>query len=395
MSGIGNSLKSGALAVGQGTAMLVSAGLKSVKVAGVAADKAVEITGKGVEVGAKLTSAGLNTAGVVGEQALQTASVASQAAAKVTQAAATATANASAATLSASANIVKSGVGATAKITDAALAGTTQVTADTLKSSADAASSAAKFSLGTVTSAVKGLDNLRELGGMTGQAWVEKVKARKQQNSKLASLRAPQIVVDLLVKDFEKVANDLRSSFDDTLSASDVSLKLLMVSIQDLYCMSVYRRMTKDICPSNSTMRKTLEAKVKFQVKELDTRTAFFFKLFEQKKTQTISLFKAESQRMPITSNEQQEIAQIERIKALFTKKLDEFSAFVATQLTTLTNLFEKRASEYQKIIDKAYEGTFSMNGVFNQPVMSSPNMPVGGRRTRKQKKRSKKTRKH
>jgi hypothetical protein len=386
-----NSLKTGAKSAVNGTAMLTGAALKSVKVAGIAADKAVDIAGKGVEVSAKLTNAGLNTVGVVGESALQTASVATQAAAKVTQAAATASADAGEATLKASANIVKSGVGATAKIANAALVGTTQVTADTLKSSADAASSAAKFSLGTVTSAVKGLDNLRELGGMTGQAWVEKVKARKQQNSKLSSLRAPQIVVDLLVKDFEKVAHDLRSSFQDTISASDVSLKLLVVSIKDLYCMSVYRRMTKDTCPTNSSVRKNLEAKMKSQLKELDGRSAFFFKNFEQKETQTISLFKAEAQRMPATTNEQQELAQIERIKGLFTKKLDEFSTFVATQLTSLTGIFETRTAQYQKIIDKAYEGVYSMNGVFNQVPATSG----GSRKTRKQKKRGKMTRKH
>jgi hypothetical protein len=389
MAGIGETLKQGALAAGQGTAMLAAAGLKSVKVAGVAADKAVEITGKSVEVSAKLASAGLNTAGVAGEAALQTASVATQAAAKITQAAATATANAGEATLKASSDIVKSGVGATAKIANAALTGTTQITTDTLKSSADAASAGAKFSLGTVTSALKGLDNLRDLGGMTGQAWVEKVRARKQENSKLASMRAPQIVVDLLVKDFEKVAKDLLSSFQDTISSSDVSLKLLIVSIKDLYCMSFYRRMTKDTCPSNSTVRKNLEAKIKSQIKELDGRSRFFFQMFDQKQNQTISLFKAESQRMPPTANEQQELAQIERIKSLFTKKLDEFSTFVAGQLTVLTNLFEGRTAQYQKIIDQAYSGVFATNGIFNAPS--------GGRRrsTRKHKKRSKKTRRH
>jgi hypothetical protein len=410
MSGIGNTLKSGAVAAGQGTALLVAAGLKSVKVAGVAADKAVELTGKGVEVTAKLGSAALNTTGVVGEAALQTASVATQAAAKVTQAAATATANASAATLSASADIVKSGVGATAKIANAALSGATQVTADTLKVSADAASSAAKFSVGTVTTALKGLDNLRELGGMTGQAWVEKVKARKGANASLASMRTPQIVLDILVKDFEKVAKDLRSSFQDTISANDVSLKLLIVTIKDLYCMSLYRRMTRKSCPSNSQLRKNLEQKVLGQAKELDGRSQFFFKMFDQKLMQTLSLFKAESQKpAPPGKTEEQ---QVEQIKALFSKKLDEFSSFVAKQLTMITSLFETRTAQYQKIVDKAYEGTFSMNGVFNQPGtpamtqqmstnMPTTNMPMsapaaGGRRTRrhkKHKKHAKKTR--
>jgi hypothetical protein len=405
-----NSLKEGAKAAVQGTAMLTAAGLKSVKVAGVAADKAVELTGKGVEVTAKLGSAALNTTGVVGEVALQTASVATQAAAKVTQAAATATANASAATLAASANIVKSGVGATAKITNAALSGTTQVTQDTLKASADAASSAAKFSIGTVTTALKGLDNLRELGGMTGQAWVEKVKARKGANAKLASMRTPQIVLDILVKDFEKVAKDLRSSFQDTITSSDISLKLLIVTIKDLYCMSLYRRMTKKGCPSNSQLRKNLEQKINGQVNELNGRSQFFFKMFDQKMSQTLSLFKAESQKPPPPGKTEEQ--QVEQIKALFSKKLDEFSSFVAKQLTMITTLFETRTAQYQQIVDKAYEGIFSMNGVFNQPgMMTQPistnmpttNMPMsapaaGGRRTRrhkKQKKHGKKTRRY
>lgn len=386
MSAIAASFKAAAMGTAQGVASLTQAAGKSVEVAGKTAVSAVEVTGKAVDVSAKLTSAGLDTAGVVGEAALQTASVATQAAAKVTQAAATATANASTATLAASADIVKSGVGATAKITNAALQGTTQVTADTLKASADAASAGAKFAVGSVTTALKGLDNLRDLGGMTGQAWVEKVKARKAENSKLASMRAPQIVLDLLVKDFEKVANDLRSSFQDTISASDVSLKILVISIKDLYCMSVYRRMTKNTCPKNSSVRKGVEAKMKSQIKELDGRSAFFFKMFTQKQQQTISLFKAEAQRMPPTTNEQQELAQIERTKALFTKKLDEFSTFVANQLTALTSLFETRTAQYQKLIDNAYQGIFSMNSISTG----------GKRRTRKTKKpKSKRTRKY
>jgi hypothetical protein len=387
-------LVQGAKAAMEGSMMLTGAALKSVKVAGVAADKAVELTGKGVEVGAKLGSAALDTTGVVGEAALQTASVATQAAAKVTQAAATATANASAATLTASANIVKSGVGATAKIANAALAGTTQVTQETLKASADAASSAAKFSVGTVTTALKGLDNLRELGGLTGQAWVEKVKARKGANASLASMRTPQIVLDILVKDFEKVAKDLRSSFQDTISANDVSLKLLIITIKDLYCMSIYRRMTKKGCPSNSQLRKQLEQKINGQVKELDGRSNFFFKMFDQKLLQTLSLFKAESQKpAPPGKSEEQ---QVEQIKALFAKKLDEFSGFVAKQLTMITTLFENRTAQYQKIVDSAYEGVFSMNGVFNQPGTAVA-VTVGGRRKthRRKSKKSKRTRKH
>lgn len=387
-------LVQGAKAAVEGTMVLAGAALKSVKVAGVAADKAVELTGKGVEVGAKLGSAALNTTGAVGEAALQTASVATQAAAKVTQAAATATANASAATLAASANVVKSGVGATAKIANAALAGTAQVTTDTLKVSADAASSAAKFSVGTVNSALKGLDNLRQLGGMTGQAWVERVKAKKQQNSKLATLRSPQIVLNILVEDFEKVAKDLRSSFDDTISSSDVALKLLIVNIKDLYCMSFFRRfkntLTNKRCPSNSNLRKNLEKKVKGQIQELNNRKKYFFTMFDQKESQTVSLFKAESQRMPPSANEQQDLAQIENIKVLFSKKLDEFSKDVAGHLTKITSVYEQRTVQYQKIIDNAYSGTFSMNGVFNQPAA-----PVGGRRKTYRRKAKKGTRKH
>ena len=391
MNSIKESLKQAAIGTGQGVASLTEAAGKSIAVAGKTATKAVEITGKAVDVSAKITSAGLNTAGVVGEAALKTASVATEAAAKVTQAAASATANASAATLAASANIVKSGVGATAKIANAALQSTTQVTAETLKASADAASSGAKFAVGSVTTALKGLDNLRELGGLTGQAWVEKVKARKQENSKLASMRAPQIVLDILVKDFEKVAKDLRSSFQDTISSSDVSLKLLIVTIKDLYCMSIYRRMTKKGCPSNSQLRKNLEQKIQGQAKELDGRSQFFFKMFDQKLSQTLSLFKAEAQKPAPPGKSEEE--QINQMKALFSKKLDEFSSFVAKQLTMITSLFEMRTTQYQSIIDKAYEGTFSMNGVFNVPA---PTSSGGARKTKKRMhKKSKKTRKH
>lgn len=407
MSGIGTSVKTGVLGTVQGVASLAEAAGRSVEVAGKTTAKAVQVTGvvadktlnvaqKGVEVGANVAMAGLNATGSVSKTGLQTAAVATEAAGQITQAAARSTANASEATLKASANIVKSGVGATAKIANAALLGTTQVTTDTLKASADAASSAAKFSVGTVTSALKGLDNLRDLGGMTGQAWVERVRAKKQENSKLASMRAPQIVLDILVKDFEKVATDLRSSFQDTLSASDVSLKLLSVTIKDLYCMSAYRRMTKNSCPTNTGLRKNLEKKIIAQARELDGKSAFFFKMFDQKLAQTLSLFKAEAQKPapPMKSEEEQ----VNQIKALFTKKLDEFSSFVATQLTTITSLFETRSAQYQKIIDKAYEGTFAMNGVFNSIAQPANETSVtGGRRrkTRKQKKRSKKTRKH
>lgn len=390
MSGIGASLKAAAMGTAQGVASLTEAAGKSVEVAGKTTAKAVQVTGvvadktlnvgqKTVEVGANVTMAGLNAAGTVSKAGLQTAAVATQAAAQITQAAAKSTANASEATLKASANIVKSGVGATAKITNAALLGTTQVTTDTLKVSADAASSAAKFSVGTVTTALKGLDNLRDLGGMTGQAWVERVRAKKQENSKLAAMRTPQIVLDILVKDFEKVAEDLRSSFHDTLSASDVSLKLLIVTIQDLYCMSVYRRMTKNTCPSNSQVRKTLEKKILGQARELDGKSAFFFKMFDQKLAQTLSLFKAESQKPAPAMKSEEE--QVNQIKALFTKKLDEFSSFVAGQLTAITTLFETRSTQYQQIIDNAYQGIFNAAG--------------GRRKTKKSKKHSKKTRKH
>ena len=401
--GIKASLKAAVLGTGQGLASLTEAAGKSlevagkttaqaVKVTGVVAEKSLEVTQKGVEVGANVGKAALNTTGAVSKAALQTASVATEAAAKISQAATTAAADASAATLEASGKVVKSGVNATAKIANAAIAGSAQVSVDTLKSSADAASSAAKFSIGTVSSALKGLDNLRELGGLTGQAWVEKVKARKGENAKLASMRAPQIVLEILVKDFEKVAKDLRSSFQDTISANDVSLKLLIVTIKDLYCMSIYRRMTRNGCPSNTQLRKNLELKVNSQVKELDGRSQFFFKMFDQKLLQTLSLFKAESQKPAPPGKTEEE--QINQIKMLFSKKLDEFSSFVAKQLTMITSLFEARTTQYQKIIDKAYEGTFTMNGVFNQ---SAPNMStmMGGRHTRKHKKRSKRTRKH
>lgn len=369
--------------------MLTGAALKTVKVAGVAADKAVEITGKAVNVSAKVSSAALNTTGVVGEAALQTVSVGTQAAAKAAQAAATSSAQVAANTLEASTKVVKSGLNATTKIADAALNSTAQVSADTLKASADAASAGAKFSLGTVTTALNGLNNLRELGGMTGQAWVDKVKKRKEANKSVGSLRTPQVVLDILVKDFEKVAGDLRSSFQDSISSNNISLKVLVVSIKDLYCMSMYRRLTKNTCPTNSAVRKGVEAKMKSQLKELEGRSTFFFKMFNQKQEQTIAMFKAGAQQMPSTTNEQQELAQVERIKALFTKKLDEFSSFVAMQLTGLTNLFEKRAAQYQKLVDDAYQGVYRLNTITNQ-------MPAaGGRRTRKHKKRSKKTRKH
>lgn len=412
MSGIAASFKSAALGTAQGVASLTEAAGKSIEVAGKTSAKAVQVTGvaaektlnvaqKGVEVGANVTMAGLNAAGTVSKAGLQTAAVATQAAAQISQAAARSTANASEATLKASANIVKSGVASTAKIANAALVGTTQVTTDTLKASADAASTAAKFSVGTVTSALKGLDNLRDLGGMTGQAWVEKVRAKKQENSKLASMRTPQVVLDILVKDFEKVAGELRSSFKDTISASDVSVKLLIVTIKDLYCMSYYRRMTKNTCPSNSQLRKDLEKRIIGQGKELDGKSTFFFKMFDQKLSQTLSLFRAEAQKPAPAMKSEEE--QVNQIKALFTKKLDEFSSFVATQLTSITSLFESRSAQYQKIIDKAYEGVFTMNGVFNaapvQPVAIGNSMNTTGgarrRKTRKQKKHSKKTRKH
>lgn len=412
MSGIGASFKGAFMGTAQGVASLTEAAGRSVEVAGKTTAKAVQVTGvaaektlnvaqKGIEVGANVTMAGLNTAGTISKVGLQTTAVATEAAGQITQAAARSTANASEATLKASANIVKSGVGATAKIANAALLGTTQVTTDTLKISADAASSAAKFSVGTVNSALKGLDNLRDLGGMTGQAWVERVRAKKQENSKLASMRTPQIVLDILVKDFEKVAADLRSSFKDTISASDISVKLLIVTIKDLYCMSVYRRMTKSSCPSNSQLRKTLEKKILGQANELDGKSNFFFKMFDQKLAQTLALFKAESQKPAPAMKSEEE--QVNQIKALFTKKLDEFSSFVAGQLTAITTLFETRSAQYQKIIDKAYEGVFAMNGVFNtssQPIVmetASQNTPVGGRRrkTRKAKKHTKRTRKH
>jgi hypothetical protein len=158
--------------------------------------------------------------------------------------------------------------------------------------------------------------------------------------------------------------------------------------------MSIYRRMTKKGCPSNSQLRKQLEQKINGQVKELDGRSNFFFKMFDQKLLQTLSLFKAESQKpAPPGKSEEQ---QVEQIKALFAKKLDEFSGFVAKQLTMITTLFENRTVQYQKIVDSAYEGVFSMNGVFNQPG-TAVTAPVGGRRKtlRRKSKKSKRTRKH
>jgi hypothetical protein len=377
---IGAIFKEAALATGVGVASLTMAAGKSLEVAGKTSAKAVEVTGvvadkslnitkKGVEVGSNITIAGLNTAGIVGKAGLQTASVATEAAAQITQAAAKSTAN----------------VGQTA------LATTAQVTTDTLKVSADAASAAAKFSVGTVTTALKGLDNLRDLGGMTGQAWVERVRVKKQENSKLASMRTPQIVLGILVQDFEKVAKDLRSSFKVSISASDNSLKVLIVIIKDLYCMSWFRRRMKNTCPSNSQLRTTLEKKVSGQAKELDGRSVSFFKSFDENLAKTLAFFKAESLK-PVPEMKSEE-EQINKIKALFIKKLDEFSSVVATALSSLTKHFETRSLQYQKIIDRAYEGNFAINGVFNQPVAA----PAAGgkRKTRKQMKRSKKTRKH
>ena len=443
-NGIKTSLTAAALGTGQGLASLTEAAGKSIEVAGKTTAKAVQVTGvvadkslnvaqKGVEVGANVAMAGLNAAGTVSKAGLQTAAVASQAAAQITQAAAKSTANASEATLKASADIVKSGVASTAKIANAALAGTTQVTTDTLKESADAASAAAKFAVGTVTSAIKGANRLKDLAAGSADQWAKKVEERRAQDSKLAGMRTPQIVLDILVKDFEKVAGDLRSSFKDSISASDVSLKLLSVTIKDLYCMSVYRRMTKNTCPTNSQLRKNLEKKIIGQGKELDGKSAFFFKMFDQKLAQTVGLFRAEANKPPPPNKTEEE--QTNQIKALFTQKLDEFSTFVAGQLKTITGLFETRTAQYQKIIDKAYEGVFTTNGVFNAtvapvvlqtapaanvppveqgntkalngspistPVITQNSTPqtapaAGGRRkkTRKHKKRTKKTRRH
>jgi hypothetical protein len=157
--------------------------------------------------------------------------------------------------------------------------------------------------------------------------------------------------------------------------------------------------MIKNTCPSNSQVRKTLEKKVIGHANELDGKTAFFFKMFDQKLAQTVSLFKAESQKPAPSMKSEEE--QINQIKGLFSKKLDEFSSFVASQLMTITRLFETRSAQYQKIIDKAYEGVFATNGVFNvmvQPSEMNTAPAAGGRRkTRKQKhkKQTKKTRKH
>jgi hypothetical protein len=395
---IGEIFKEAGIATGVGVASLSKAAGKSLEVAGKTSAKAVEVTGvvadkslnvtkKGVEVGANVTMAGLNTAGKVSTAALETTAVATQAAANITQAAARSTANASAATLKASANIVKSGVGATSKIANAALIGTTQVTTDTLKGSADAASAAAKFSLGSVTTALKGLDNLRDLGSMKGQNWVNKVRNKTIQGRKITDVKQPQTIILLLEQEFLKVTKDLEESFHDTIDSNELALTVLLVNIKDLYCMSVWRRMTKGTCPRNISTRKSLEQKITLQKSELENKSKFFFVMMTQKKNETISQFKTGAQ--TIIREKKDEAERVDAIKDFFTTKLDEFSSFVAKQLTKLTSTFETRSSQYQKIIENAAEGTFAINGVFNQPS-SAP--AAGG--TRKQKKRAKKTRK-
>jgi len=396
MSGIAASLKAAALGTAQGVASLTEAAGKSVEVAGKTTAKAVQVTGvvtdkalnvgqKGVEVGANVTMAGLNAAGTVSKAGLQTAAVATEVVAQISQAAAKSTANASEATFKASANIVKSGVGATAKIADAALEGTTQVTTDTLKATADTASSAAKLSLGSVTTALKGLDNLRDLGSMKGQNWVNKVRNKTVQGRKITNLKQPQTIILLLEQEYNKVTENLRSSFENTLDSNTLALKVLLVNIKDLYCMSKWRRLTKSSCPRNiSVVRQSLETKLKMQSDELDNKVKFFFTMFAAKKNETMSQFKSESQRL--ISQIQEPEQKVEAIKELFTKKLDGFSNLVAQQLTKLTSQFESRSSQYNTLIENAYEGKYTMNGVFNASS--------GGTRRRKHKKQ-KKTRKH
>lgn len=408
-------LKRGVVAAGTGLALLTTAGLSSVKVAGNVADKAVEITGKSVDVGAKLIGQTVNVVGNVGKaglnatrnigvgafdatgrigtsalkttadvttSALETASVVSQQTAKVTQAVAKATGSISENTLQTSASIVKSGMKATTKIADAAFDGTAAVTVNTLKHSAEAASAGAKFSLSTVTSSLKGLDNLRDLVGITGQAWVEKAKIRKGENKKLESLRTPQVVLELLVKDFEKVGNNLRSSFETTLDASNLAIKLLGITLQDLYCMSFYRRLMRRNCPKDSTIRKSVEYKTKTKLNELNSRCDHFHQYCKQQQELTISLFKADAQRISPVLDEK---SQIDNIKSLFLTKLEEFSQNVAKKLTELTGLFEKYTAEFQKTIERAYGGIFSTN-----------NLSGGTRRgTRRARKTSQKSRKN
>jgi hypothetical protein len=395
---IGAIFKEAAVATGVGVASLTMAAGKSLEVAGKTSAKAVEVTGvvaekslnvtkKGVEVGANVTMAGLTTAGKVSTAALETTAVATQAAAKITQAAANSTANASAATLKASANIVKSGVEATSKIANAALEGTTQVTTDTLKGSADAASAAAKFSLGSVTTALKGLDNLRDLGSMKGQNWVNKVRNKTVQGRKITNLKQPQFIIELLEQEYNTVVKDLRLSFENTLDSNKLALDVLLVNIKDLYCMSKWRRLTKSTCPRNvSTLRESLERKMKLQSEELDSKVKFFFTMFDARKNETMSQFKTESQRLISQISDAE--AKVDAIKQLFTKKLDSFSGSVAQQLTKLTTQFEERSRQYTTIIENAYNGKYAMNGVFNAPI--------GGTRKRKQTQRKqKKTRKH
>ena len=402
MAGIAASLKGAVMGTVQGVASLTEAAGKSVEVAGKTATKAVEVTGKaatatfnvaekGVEVGANITKAGLNTTGRVSAAALQTTSVATEAAAQVTQAAAKSTANASEATLKASANIVKSGVDATAKVANAAFQSGAQVSTDALKASADAASSAAKFSLGSVTTALKGLDNLRDLGSMKGQNWVNKVRNKTIQGRKITDLKQPQTIILLLEQEFLKVTKDLEDSFHDTIDSNELALKVLLINIKDLYCMSVWRRLTKGTCPRNSSMRKSLEQKIMLQKEDLENKSKFFFVMINTKRNETLSQFKTGSQKI-IASIPDEEI-RVEEIKKFFTQKLDEFSSLIAKQLTKLTTTFETRSSQYQTIINNAGDGNFAINGVFNSPAAA----PAAGgkRKTKKQTKRSKKTRRH
>jgi hypothetical protein len=396
MSAIAASLKAAALGTAQGVASLTEAAGKSVEVAGKTTAKAVQVTGvvaekslnvaqKGVEVGANVTMAGLNAAGTVSKAGLQTAAVAVDAAAQISQAAAKSTTNASKATFQASANIVKSGVTATAKIANAALLGTTQVTTDTVQATADAASSAAKLSLGSVNTALKGLDNLRDLGSMKGQNWVNKVRNKTIQGRKITNLKQPQTIILLLEQEYNSVVRDLRVSFENTLDSNTLALKVLLVNIKDLYCMSRWRRLTKSTCPRNISMvRGSLESKLMLQSEELDRKVKFFFTMFDAKKNETMSQFKSESQRLisQIPESEQK----VDAIKELFTKKLDSFSNNVAEQLTKLTSQFETRSSQYTALIENAYKGIYTMNGVFNTPI--------GGTRRRKYR-TQKKTRKH
>jgi hypothetical protein len=390
MSAIAASFKAAALGTAQGVASLTQAAGRSVEVAGKTADKAVEVTGvvaekslnvtkKGVEVGANVTMASLNAAGTVSKAGLQTAAVATQAAANISQAAARSTANASKATLEASAKIVASGADSAALVADAAFKGTTQVTTDTLKETADVASAAAKASIGTVTSALNGITRLREITSMKGQNFYNSIKTKTEQGRKVANVKKPQMIIDILVNDFTSVADDLIISFRQTTSSNKAALKVLSANIKDLYCMSAWRRLTKKTCPTSTNVRKGTEQRLLLQSDELDKRVTYFLQDLSVKKSTTITTFKTGSQK--IIREQKDEELQNQMIKDFFAEKLDDFSGYVAKNLNQITQLFDLRSTQYNMAIEKAYASEFTMIG-------------VSGGRSRKQKKKSKQPKK-